>query len=392
MDERQLSDSEIARYLAGQCSPAEWRRVRDILASSKVDAAALRAAECIWDLGEHAQGYLTDSDVWRRIQQDIRPRTPVSANDPGANRSAQWVGNAQTRARNAFLRQVLPRIRHELRQRPSLRSLRSSFEWLRVPTTRRVLAPLGIACATGIVIWVGREYLGADGRNAIAQRAYSTSTGQRSRIFLPDSSAVDLAPDSRLTYSDSSGSRRVSLEGEAYFQVAHSARHAFIVLARNAITRDLATHFVVRAYPDDPDVRVAVMEGSVELQSTTHAAKTTLTDGTLAIVNAAGEASLGSPSDLDGLLGWRTGRLVLRRVPLGRAVHEVGRWYGIDVYVADSADAAIPVSGSLPATSADEALKALAAVGGVQVTRNGNQIILGRSSRIRVRGPGAAAR
>jgi transmembrane sensor len=95
---------------------------------------------------------------------------------------------------------------------------------------------------------------------------FATTAGQRSHITLPDGSQVELAPLSHLVYSASDvGTRSLDLTGEAYFAVVHNAARRFRVHAKNAIAEDIGTRFVVRAYPTDGSVRVAVAEGSVAL-------------------------------------------------------------------------------------------------------------------------------
>ncbi len=56
------------------------------------------------------------------------------------------------------------------------------------------------------------------------------------------------------------------LEGEGYFEVTHDARRPFRVHAGDALTEDLGTRFVVRAYPELAAVDVAVAEGVVSLR------------------------------------------------------------------------------------------------------------------------------
>ena len=57
--------------------------------------------------------------------------------------------------------------------------------------------------------------------------------------------------------------RRVQLNGEAYFKVAHDEKHAFIVQVGDLEVKVLGTSFNVSAYEDAKDVTVVLLEGKV---------------------------------------------------------------------------------------------------------------------------------
>src|SRR5439155_11312342 len=86
-------------------------------------------------------------------------------------------------------------------------------------------------------------------------------------VRLSDGTRVSLAPESRLTVAADYDrvARTVALEGEAYFIVVHNAARPFVVGAGAAIVRDPGTRFVVRAFGNEPSVRVLVTQGEVRL-------------------------------------------------------------------------------------------------------------------------------
>ncbi|ARA94689.1 hypothetical protein AWN76_017040 [Rhodothermaceae bacterium RA] len=96
----------------------------------------------------------------------------------------------------------------------------------------------------------------------------SVPYGQTAAVTLPDGSNVELASGTTLTYRWRWGqeARRVSLEGEAFFDVVPDAR-PFVVEAFNATVRVTGTRFNVAAWPDDPQRQtvVTVEEGRVEV-------------------------------------------------------------------------------------------------------------------------------
>lgn len=81
---------------------------------------------------------------------------------------------------------------------------------------------------------------------------------------LPDGSVVMLSPGSRISYAASftgSGSRNVSLSGEAFFQVVKDSLRPFFVYSGGIATRVLGTSFTVRSGAEN--VSVTVRTGKV---------------------------------------------------------------------------------------------------------------------------------
>lgn len=76
---------------------------------------------------------------------------------------------------------------------------------------------------------------------------------------------VVLNSASQLSYLNNFGEnvRRVQLNGEAYFKVAHDEKHAFIVQVGDLEVKVLGTSFNVSAYEDAKDVTVVLLEGKV---------------------------------------------------------------------------------------------------------------------------------
>ena len=88
--------------------------------------------------------------------------------------------------------------------------------------------------------------------------------GDKATIELPDGTNVVLNSASQLSYLNNFGEkvRRVQLNGEAYFKVAHDEKHAFIVQIGDLEVKVLGTSFNVSAYEDAKDVTVVLWKES----------------------------------------------------------------------------------------------------------------------------------
>ncbi len=86
-------------------------------------------------------------------------------------------------------------------------------------------------------------------------------------VKLPDSSKVSLQPNSSLSiaFDFNDNERKVFLEGEAFFDVAHNPEKPFFVYAQTVVTKVLGTSFSVKALSNDKDIVVAVKTGKVSV-------------------------------------------------------------------------------------------------------------------------------
>jgi transmembrane sensor len=85
---------------------------------------------------------------------------------------------------------------------------------------------------------------------------------------LPDGTVVRLKTGSSLRLADDFGQteRQVTLIGEGYFEVAKDPQHPFRVNTGEITTTALGTAFNVRAYPDEAEIKVVLVEGKVKVE------------------------------------------------------------------------------------------------------------------------------
>jgi ferric-dicitrate binding protein FerR (iron transport regulator) len=109
---------------------------------------------------------------------------------------------------------------------------------------------------------------------AIVYNTMSTPKGRQYQLALADGTKVWLNAGSSITFPTAftGNERRVSITGEAYFEVAHNAAKPFrVVLPVNnngeRLIEVLGTHFNVNAYEDETTINTTLLEGSVRVQS-----------------------------------------------------------------------------------------------------------------------------
>ncbi|BEH00428.1 anti-sigma factor [Bacteroides sedimenti] len=102
----------------------------------------------------------------------------------------------------------------------------------------------------------------------VYQEVYA-SKGEKLVVLLADGSRVWLNADSKLVYPDKFGGdeRKVSLVGEAYFEIKKNSKMPFIVSADEMRIKVTGTKFNVSAYPSDKDITATLDEGKISIGS-----------------------------------------------------------------------------------------------------------------------------
>lgn len=159
--------------------------------------------------------------------------------------------------------------------------------------------------------------------------------GQRARITLQDGTKVWINSQSTLTFPSSfeGKERNVSLDGEAYFEVAKNPEQPFSVNAQQYVVRALGTQFNLKAYRQGDDFSASLIEGAVEI-STQQAGmppKTTrLQPGITAY--AVGD-NLKMRHNDESLLLWREGIIYFNNKTIAEMVPQLQRYFDIDIDV-----------------------------------------------------------
>ena len=128
-----------------------------------------------------------------------------------------------------------------------------------------------IASIAAICVLIGGLYAAwptiQDQISPVSYHELSAASGIRKLLVLDDGTRLWLNSGSNLKYPSrfKGKNREVYLQGEAYFEVAHNAEIPFIVHTGKLRTRVLGTTFNIRAYKDDPDVKVTLFTGKVEV-------------------------------------------------------------------------------------------------------------------------------
>lgn len=182
----------------------------------------------------------------------------------------------------------------------------------------------------GLITYQNTKDAGAPS-NPNALNSIIIPRGGRYAVTLPDGTSVWLNSKSSLTYpvAFTGSERKVTLSGEAYFEVAKNKTHPFIVHTAQADVRVLGTHFNINAYDDENGMKATLLEGSVQLSHNSLAVM--LVPGQQGIVTVGDQHIQTKNVNVDNVVAWKNGYFIFKGQKIGDVMRQISRWYDVDV-------------------------------------------------------------
>jgi transmembrane sensor len=206
-----------------------------------------------------------------------------------------------------------------------------------------------------VLTFSGAYYLGnnqSTTQSPLTTQSYSSLTG-KSRVVLPDGTEVWLHTNTTLSYNSDfkSNSRKVTIKGEAYFNVTHDAHKPFIVNANGVSVLVHGTKFNVYSYASSDNVLVSLLEGSVSMKASDKTIA--LKPGEEGCFNKTNNSLTSSEGDVDYAKSWTEDKLQFENKSLRYVCRYLSKWYSVDITIDDR----IPDNQSYTFTVRDEALE-----------------------------------
>jgi ferric-dicitrate binding protein FerR (iron transport regulator) len=333
---QQIDKRLIRKYLAGECSDTELQLMARFL--EREDAEQL--IDEVW------------AEEWEQFQEAAISDREIES----------W--------KNLFLKTRLgddDRPAGEDRSGKRFFTLRYAAMWL--------------VLLAGFGTWYGISRMEQPKVSATAVTLFKrvNADGQRVQIRLSDSSVVYLGGGSKLLYpSHFTGStREITLEGEAFFEVAKNPKKPFIIRTGSIKTIVVGTSFRIDAFKSKPFL-IEVATGKVRIaeeQQNDTAQLAILTPGQ-SLMWKDHQAILGRVN-ADDVAEWKNGRLVFNRATLRGIAGVLERWYDVDIIFKHQPKAeqhmTITLTANVPLS---EILQVLAGAGKFQYKISGRQIII----------------
>lgn len=219
-------------------------------------------------------------------------------------------------------------------------------------------------------------YMGTRNNSDDSITTISCAYGDKSSIVLPDSSRVWLNSGSKLIFSSNfKNGRKVSLEGEAFFDVSKDKNHPFQVKTADVQIEVLGTKFNLKAYPDEKLVSTTLVEGSVKISSE-YQHELMTPDQKMTFDKESKQVTVQELTDTSSETDWKDGRFVFRNETLAELKPRLERWFDVDIVFVDDQVKNRRFTGVLGRESILEAVSYFDRSNYVSCSIQGNKIII----------------
>lgn len=290
MNERSNIEELIGAYLADELNPDLRDSVESWIAESQKNHDIFKKYEIIWKLNK------------------IDPKEKI----------------------NAFAT-LTNRIRQNENVKPKNKKAKKTYL-----TVLKIAAGFAILISSYFLV----RYIHDDGQQTIDKVMITKQVpyGKKMKLTLQDGTRIQLNAGSTLSYPEGFGGeevRRVSLSGEAFFEVVKAERRFIVEVEGNEIVV-LGTSFNVKTNDESDNIETVVVTGSVEFipaQQTKKTRATNIKSGEKLYYNI-GDNFLNKVklTNFDDI-SWKEGILTFKGEPLKNVFPELEKWYGVDFQV-----------------------------------------------------------
>ncbi len=199
-----------------------------------------------------------------------------------------------------------------------------------------------VAAAVIIGFFIGFYMISKNTYQEPASYAFHSPNGSVSDMVLPDGSIIFLNSGSTLKYSidGKKDIREVSLNGEAWFDVAKNKEKPFIVHTSSYDVNVTGTKFNVKAYNSDNKIITTLEEGKVIIQSTESCRLTeniTLKAGEQVVLDKDSRELTIKTVKTKWFTSWKDNKLIFVNMNMDEFIVILERKYGVDIEIENKA-------------------------------------------------------
>ena len=174
---------------------------------------------------------------------------------------------------------------------------------------------------------------------AVSDMIVSVGSGERVSITLPDGTKVKLNSETTLNYNINEFNRKIreiSLNGEAYFEVAHNDKIPFVINTKDMDVKVLGTTFNLQARDEELTTELNLIEGKVSLIANSTDQQVVLYANQKAILDKRTGSIKVLKDNPCVSTAWLRGELVFHATPIRKVFKEIERNYGISIQIEDN--------------------------------------------------------
>lgn len=286
MDKPAYYNDLFQQYLSGKINPEQKKELGEYLASQAATRNILSQLKNDYDSWESLPNHITQ-------EQSVRIREALLKNTREANvlqiGRRRWLYYAAAAIILFIISSSIFMFSDNLREEKGPAIVTAAKDSI-VPGGNKALltradgsvielndsTSLNIALQAGIIIQklpdgqvIYKTFFdsAAISQSAPVYNTIQTPRGGECRLILPDGSQVWLNSASSISFPDhfDGKERKVIINGEAYFDVAHNKTMPFRVITGPQTLEVLGTHFSINAKADHSHIKTSLFEGSIRL-------------------------------------------------------------------------------------------------------------------------------
>jgi len=196
-----------------------------------------------------------------------------------------------------------------------------------------------IISALSILFYINNNYNSKSSAQLWTEK--NTQMGERLTINFIDGTKIIVNANSVIKYPNnflSNKDREVYLDGEAYFEVSKDSLRPFKVYTNKIVTTVLGTKFNVKAYPDEHEIAVSLVNGKVKVSNENNAvedASVILKPNQQFVYNKNEQISSVTIFNIQSEIGWKDNNLIFDNEPLSEIFVVLERAYGVKFELKD---------------------------------------------------------
>ncbi len=200
----------------------------------------------------------------------------------------------------------------------------------------RYAAVLAVALFVGYSVSEFKHLLPFADNSMISNEFYSPE-GQISEFKLVDGTRVWLNSGTRIKVpvNYSAKNRKLSLEGEAFFEVTKDPSHPLYVHTRELSVKVMGTSFNISSYDSENLLEITLIEGLVGIKDANGNKICKLIPGEQLVYNKTNHSKFKHRIDTSPYEAWRDGRMIFKDRSLGYIAERLERWYNVEIDFAE---------------------------------------------------------
>jgi len=211
-----------------------------------------------------------------------------------------------------------------------VRSFNESKAWKRIrrdatqapPTSYRIVQLVVLMGIILLISLIAKQFITKEIQTPLLVQV---GTDEHEVVTLSDGSKVHLNEGAQFRYPASFDGihRKVSLEGEAYFEIERDVNHPFIIETKYSAVEVLGTSFNINS--TDYNTDVAVTSGIVSVTAVHNNESAILIKDQAALITSESVKSYSLKNQ--NFLGWKTGVFTYSNQPIAQVVNELNKYY-----------------------------------------------------------------